>query len=398
MVYLSKVSKQNQPSSQNEKYKCGAFLNTHSHLQQMFAESSSHDGRGSGCWIAVGKPPQPTGSPPPTTASVQQPCRRELLCSRTRQRCALSARAGVTTSPAPRPSPGAAHKYRPEALRDVWGRAGLGICIALSSESTAIVCEVRLERSCVSVSACAPAPGMEAPGGGWPVLTLAHFPAKLGPAAQDVGASWMVFLDGRTEGLLQAETLPRRSCHPGGDASLTLAAGLPLRIRCRSQSSLSSGRSDDLARPTASLTAPSWQVLWLGYCPERRHPDVFLSSPLWSNFSREGTKSPPGAGSEPRGVSASCSHMLCLGHAPQRQHREACWPSGPLTAHPCPSPHAHRAPPSSPSGPFTSPGHHPTFHWGSDLTFPGLTPSLGPALLLLCPDSERGVVPGKTQP
>ena len=68
---------------------------------------------------------------------------------------------------------------------------------------------------------------MEAPGGGWPVLTLAHFPAKLGPAAQDVGASWTVFLDGRTEGLLQAKTLPRRSCHPGGDASLTLAAGPP---------------------------------------------------------------------------------------------------------------------------------------------------------------------------
>lgn len=68
---------------------------------------------------------------------------------------------------------------------------------------------------------------MEAPGGGWPVLTLAHFPAKLGAVAQDVGASWTVFLDGRTEGLLQAETLPRRSSHPGGDASLTQAAGPP---------------------------------------------------------------------------------------------------------------------------------------------------------------------------
>lgn len=244
------------------------------------------------------------------------------------------------------------------------------------------------------MSGCAPAPGMEAPGRGWPVLTLAHFPAKLGPAAQDAGASWMVALRACSR---------QRPCH-ADPATLGVTPvspwllGLPLRIRCRSQSSPSSGWSDGLARPTASLTAPSWQVLWPGYCPEGRHPDVFLSSPLWSDFSREGTKSPPGAGSEPQGASVSCSHMLCPGRAPQRQHRETCWPSGPLTAHPCPSPHAHRAPPSSPDGPFTSPGHHPTFHWGSDLTFPGLTPSLGPALLLLCPNSERGVVPGKTQP
>lgn len=63
MVYLPKISKQNQPSSQNEKYKCGAFLRTHSHRQQMFAESSPHDGRGSGCWIAVGQTTSAHGKP-----------------------------------------------------------------------------------------------------------------------------------------------------------------------------------------------------------------------------------------------------------------------------------------------------------------------------------------------
>lgn len=45
------------------KYKCGAFLKTRSHLQQIFAESYSHDWRGSGRWITVGQTISAHGKP-----------------------------------------------------------------------------------------------------------------------------------------------------------------------------------------------------------------------------------------------------------------------------------------------------------------------------------------------